>query len=106
MRHSIATILFFALGITAAQASAVRVSFADLDLSKPADVAALKDRFHRAAETACGPLAYTADGQGSRLVETIFRHANCVRRATDRALAQAEIIRRRNLTLSNAMARK
>jgi UrcA family protein len=59
-----------------------RVSYADLDLAKPADVAALEKRIKEAANFVCDKLgkAYPDSGPDTK---------ECAKRAADKALAEA-----------------
>jgi UrcA family protein len=62
------------------------VSYADLDLSKPADVEKLKQRVRQAAQDACGQLH-------SRFPQTIhpdLGEPDCVSAATDQAMARLD----------------
>jgi UrcA family protein len=62
------------------------VSYADLDLSKPADVEKLKQRVRQAAQDACGQLH-------SRFPQTLnpdLGEPDCVSAATDKAMAQLD----------------
>ena len=60
----------------------VTIRYDDLNLSAPASVASLKRRISRAGAQVC------ADQSGSDPLDKILRQ-RCVRRATDKALAQA-----------------
>ena len=61
-------------------AKSERVSYTDLDLSKPADVAIMKDRLSAAAHKVCTEL-------GWRHTVSMPKTRACAREATDRALA-------------------
>ena len=60
-----------------------RVSYADLDLAKPADVATLDSRIHEAAKVVCEKLgkAYPDSGPDTK---------ECAKRAADKALTEAK----------------
>lgn len=60
----------------------VKVSFADLDLNKPADAATLYKRIQRAAQVVCGPRV-----SGSELWR-MYDARRCVQRAIGDAVAQ------------------
>jgi UrcA family protein len=66
-------------------ASSVRVSYADLDLSSPADVARLYQRIHRAAGSVCGPREFT----GSHLALPSW--TQCVANAVDSTVNRLEL---------------
>jgi UrcA family protein len=70
MRHTIiasalVAIVFASVPASAAspEAAAVRVSYAGLDLSKPADLARLNRRIATSLETVCGSYAQARDGE-------------------------------------------
>lgn len=59
-----------------------RVSYADLDLAKPADVATLERRINEAAMVVCDKLGKAYPESGPETKE-------CAKRAADKALAEA-----------------
>ena len=65
------------------QGAVVRVRYDDLNLTAPAGVASLKRRVSKAAEQVCAT-QYESDRVGRN------QKLSCVRRATDKALAQVK----------------
>jgi len=66
------------------QPVSVSVKYADLDLSRPADVKVLYHRIHRAADAACGE----RELMGSHL--PLPSWSQCVAQAVDAAVAQVD----------------